>query len=126
MPRSPFAVLDHFFHNELDPRKERRLKNAEGPKNIFPNLVIKKQLKYSQHLLVHWLVSTSVLVVRLLLLQGYINRQVGEKLPQHSLLLHCCAVENFHRSRSFRHYASIKHFTAQAQLRLLESEHQNG
>jgi hypothetical protein len=43
------------------------------------------------------------LAVRLLLLQGYINRQVGEKLPQHSLLLHRCAVENFHRSRSSMH-----------------------
>jgi hypothetical protein len=27
---------------------------------------------------------------------GYINRRVGEKLPQHSLLLHRCAVENLY------------------------------
>jgi hypothetical protein len=31
-----------FFHNELDPRKTRRLLDAEGPKNTFPELVIKK------------------------------------------------------------------------------------
>ena len=32
------------FHNELDPRKTRRLWNAEGPKNTFPELVAEKQL----------------------------------------------------------------------------------
>jgi hypothetical protein len=92
---SPFVVLDRFFHNELDPRKTRRLRNAEGPKNTFPELVIKKRLKYSKRWLVHRSASIHALAVRLLLLQGYINRQVGEKLPQHSLLLHRCAVENF-------------------------------
>jgi hypothetical protein len=33
-------------------------------------------------------------------LQHYINKQVGVKLPQHSLLLHCFAAENFNHSRS--------------------------
>jgi hypothetical protein len=36
-----------------------------------------------------------VLAVRLLLLQGYIKRRVGEKFPQHSLLLHRCAAKIF-------------------------------
>jgi hypothetical protein len=38
-------------------------------------------------------------------LQHYINRRVGEKLPQHSLPLHCCAVKIFNHSRSFLHRA---------------------
>jgi hypothetical protein len=33
-------------------------------------------------------------------LQHYINRRVGVKLPQHSLLLHCFAAKNFNHSRS--------------------------
>jgi hypothetical protein len=33
-------------------------------------------------------------------LQHYINRRVSVKLPQHSLPLHCCAVEKFNHSRS--------------------------
>jgi hypothetical protein len=45
------------------------------------------------------------LVVRLLLLQDYINRHVGDKLPQHSLPLHYCVVETFNRSRSSLHCA---------------------
>jgi hypothetical protein len=36
-----------------------------------------------------------------LCLQGYVNRWVGKKLPQHSLLLQHCAVEKFHWNRSF-------------------------
>src|SRR5688500_3942043 len=32
-------------------------------------------------------------------LQRYINRRVGVKLPQHLLLLHCCAAEKFDHSR---------------------------
>jgi hypothetical protein len=44
-PTVPFAVLGRFFHNELDPRKTRRLLNAEGPKNTFPELVIKRRIK---------------------------------------------------------------------------------
>jgi hypothetical protein len=33
-------------------------------------------------------------------LQHYINRRVGVKLPQHLLLLHCCAAEKFDHNRS--------------------------
>jgi hypothetical protein len=36
-------------------------------------------------------------------LQHYINRRVGEELPQHSLPSHCCAVKKFNHSRSFLH-----------------------
>jgi hypothetical protein len=43
-------MLDHFFHNELGPRKTRRLQNAEGPKNTFPELVIEKTIKIFQAL----------------------------------------------------------------------------
>jgi hypothetical protein len=38
-------------------------------------------------------------------LQHYINRRVGEELPQHSLPLHCCSVKKFNHSRSFLHCA---------------------
>jgi hypothetical protein len=38
-------------------------------------------------------------------LQHYINRRVGEELPQHSLPLHCCAIKKFNHSRSFLHCA---------------------
>jgi hypothetical protein len=65
---SPFAMLDRFFHNELDPRKTRRLQNAEGPKNTFPKLVIKKRLKYSERWSVHRPARIHALAVRLLLL----------------------------------------------------------
>jgi hypothetical protein len=68
------------------------------PTNTFLELVIKKRLKYSERWPVHRSTSIRTLVVFLLLLQHYINRHVGEKLPQHSLPLHCCAVKNFNRS----------------------------
>jgi hypothetical protein len=32
------------FRNELDPRKTRRLRNAEGPKNTFTELIVEKRL----------------------------------------------------------------------------------
>jgi hypothetical protein len=41
-------------------------------------------------------------------LQHYINRQVGVKLPQHLLLLPCCATEKFDHSRSFFIVFSIR------------------
>jgi hypothetical protein len=94
-------VLDHFFRNELDPQKTQRLWNAEGPKNTFPKLVIEKRLKYSERRTVHRSASVGGLAVRLLPLQHYIRRQVCEKLPQHSLSLHSCAVKKFNQSRSF-------------------------
>jgi hypothetical protein len=41
-------------------------------------------------------------------LQHYINKRVGVKLPQHLLLLHCCAAEKFDHSRSLFTVFSIK------------------
>jgi hypothetical protein len=41
-------------------------------------------------------------------LQHYINRRVGVKLPQHLLLLHCCAAEKFDHSGSLFTVFSIK------------------
>jgi hypothetical protein len=41
-------------------------------------------------------------------LQHYINRRVGVKLPQHLLLLHCCAAEKFDHSRSLSTVFSIQ------------------
>jgi hypothetical protein len=41
-------------------------------------------------------------------LQHYINRRVGVKLPQHLLLLHCCAAEKFDHNRSLFTVFSIK------------------
>ena len=41
-------------------------------------------------------------------LQHYINRRVGVKLPQHLLLLHCCAAEKFEHSRSLFIVFSIR------------------
>jgi hypothetical protein len=85
---SPFAVLDR-FHNELDLRKIQRLRNAEGPKNTFPELVGGKRLKYSGRRSIHRSASASGMAVHLLPLQHYINRRVGEKLPQS---IHCYRV----------------------------------
>jgi hypothetical protein len=42
---SPFAVLDHFIHNELDPRKIRRLLDAKGPKTPSLILLLKNEYK---------------------------------------------------------------------------------
>jgi hypothetical protein len=41
-------------------------------------------------------------------LQHYIKRRVGVKLPQHLLLLHCCAAKKFDHSRSLLTVFSIK------------------
>jgi hypothetical protein len=41
-------------------------------------------------------------------LHHYINRRVGVKLPQHLLLLHCCAAEKFDHSRSLFTVFSFK------------------
>jgi hypothetical protein len=54
------------FHNELDPRKKsQRLQNAEGPKNIFIELVAEKQLKYSKHRVAYRSANTSDLTIHL-------------------------------------------------------------
>jgi hypothetical protein len=102
-----------------------RLRNAGGPKNTFPKLVVEKRLnipsaRWSRHT-----TGTHDLVIHLLVhcgppfsgcerlfsgcerlddspshLQHYINRRVDVKLPRHLLLLHCCAAEKFDHSRS--------------------------
>jgi hypothetical protein len=43
-----------------------RLRNAEGPKNTFPELVAEKRLKYSQRRVVHRSAYTSDLAIHLL------------------------------------------------------------
>jgi hypothetical protein len=53
------------FCNKLDPRKSRGLRNVEGPKNTFPELVAEKRLKYSKRQVVHRSADTSGLVVHL-------------------------------------------------------------
>jgi hypothetical protein len=46
-------VLDHFFITSSIREKHKRLRNVEGPKNTFPELVIEKRLKYSVRRAVH-------------------------------------------------------------------------
>jgi hypothetical protein len=60
-----------------------------------------------------------------LLLQDYINRQVGEKLPHHLLPLHCCAIENFNQSRSSLHFAfkqALHHLRSASSGKKLKTE----
>jgi hypothetical protein len=110
-----------------------RLRNAEGPKNTFPELVVEKRLIIPSASWSHHTTGTSDLVTHLLAhcgppfsgcgrlfsvcerlddspphLQHYINRRVGVKLPQHLLLLHCCVAEKFDHSRSLFIVFSIK------------------
>jgi hypothetical protein len=110
-----------------------RLWNAEGPKNTFPELVVEKRLNIPSARWSHHTTSTRDLVIHLLAhcgpsfswcgrlfsgcgrpddspshLQHYINRRVGVKLPQHLLLLHCCATEKFEHSRSLFIVFSIR------------------
>jgi hypothetical protein len=100
-------------------KKSPRLRNAEGPKNTFPELVAEKRLKYSEREVAPPCGGTRVLAIHLLGFCGppfsgcerlfvrcgrlndspshlwhYINRRIGVKLPQHSLLLHCFAAKN--------------------------------
>jgi hypothetical protein len=89
-------------------KKSSRLQNAEGPKNTFPELVAEKRLKYSRREVAHHTAGSGPpfsgcgrLGDSPSHLQHYINRRVGVKLPQHSLPLHCYAVEKFDHSRSF-------------------------
>jgi hypothetical protein len=102
-----------------------KLRNAEGPKNTFLELVVEKRLNIPSVRWSHHTTVTRALVIHLLAhdgppfsgcgrlfsgcerlddssshLQHYINRRVGVKLPQHLLLLHYCAAENFDHSRS--------------------------
>jgi hypothetical protein len=45
--------------------KSPRLRNAEGPKNTFPELVAEKRLKYSEHEVAHHAVGTHGLAIHL-------------------------------------------------------------
>jgi hypothetical protein len=78
-------------------KNSQRLRNAEGPKNTFPELVAEKRLKYSKCRVVHRSADTSGLAIHLpgaewfsgyrqfggspSHLQHYINRLVGVELP---------------------------------------------
>jgi hypothetical protein len=46
-------------------KKSQKLRNAEGPKNTFPELVAEKQLKYSKRRVVHRSADKSDLAVPL-------------------------------------------------------------
>jgi hypothetical protein len=110
-----------------------RLRNAKGPKNTFPELVVEKRLNIPSVRWSHHSTGTRDLVIHLLVhcgppfsgcgrlfsvceriqdlpshLQHYINRRVGVKLPQHLLVLHCCAAEKFDHSQSLFIVFSIK------------------
>jgi hypothetical protein len=109
------------------------LRNAEGPKNTFPELIVEKRLNIPSARRSHHMTGTRDLVIHLLAhcgppfsgcgrlfngcgrlddspshLRHYINRRVGVKLPQHLLLLHCCAAEKFEHSRSLFIIFSIR------------------
>ena len=110
-----------------------RLRNAEGSKNTFPELVIEKRLNIPSTTWSHHSTGTIDQVIHLPThygppfsgcgrlfsgcerlddlpshLQHYINRRVDVKLPQHFLLLHCCAAEKFDHSRSLFIVFSIR------------------
>jgi hypothetical protein len=46
-------------------KKSQRLRNVEGPKNTFPELVAEKRLKYSKRRVVHRSTDTSDLAIHL-------------------------------------------------------------
>jgi hypothetical protein len=54
-------------------------------------------------------------------LQHYIYRRVGVKLPQHLLLLHCCAAEKFDHSRSLFTILQIKALSQEGALAKIKS-----
>jgi hypothetical protein len=45
--------------------KSSRLRNTEGPKNTFPELVVEKQLKYSEREVAHHAAGTHGLAILL-------------------------------------------------------------
>jgi hypothetical protein len=120
-------------------KKSLRLQEAEGPKNTFPELVVEKRYNFRAR-------SGPTMQVRYFgfcgpphsgceqlfawcknpddspsYLRHYINRQVGVKLPQHSLLLHCFAAKIFNHSRSlilaFRRSSSLVPTSSKGKLR---------
>jgi hypothetical protein len=99
-------------------KKSLRLREAEGPKNTFPELVVEKRYSFlarsDSSMQVHysgfcgppfsgckqpfaWCKNPDDSPS---FLQHYINKRVGVKLPQHSLLLHCFAAKIFNHSRT--------------------------
>jgi hypothetical protein len=99
-------------------KKSLRLQEAKGPKNTFPELVVEKRYNFracsGPTMQVHcsdfcgppfsgceqlfaWCKNPDDTPYYL---QHYINRRVGVKLPQHSLLLHCFAAKISNHSRS--------------------------
>jgi hypothetical protein len=52
-----------------------RLRNAEGPKNNFPELVVEKRLKYSKREVAHHAVGTCDLAIHLP--RAVVHRSVG-------------------------------------------------
>ena len=52
-----------------------RLWNAEGPKNTFPELVVEKRLKYSEHEVAHHVAGTRDLAIHLP--RTVVHRSVG-------------------------------------------------
>jgi hypothetical protein len=110
-----------------------RIWNAEGPKNTFLELIVEKILNIPSARWSHHRTGTHDLVILLLApcgppfsecerlfsgcrwlddspshMQHYINRRVGVKLPQHSLLSYCCAAKKFDHSRSLFFVFSIR------------------
>ena len=99
-------------------KKSLRLQEAEGPKNTFSELVVEKRYSFRARsgptMQVHYfgLCGPPRSGCEQLFawcknpddspsyLQHYINRRVGVKLSQHSLLLHCFAAKIFNHSRS--------------------------
>jgi hypothetical protein len=125
--RRPPTVALHgarsFFVMSLIHKKPQRLRNAEGPKNTFPELVAEKRLKYSRHQMVHRSANTCDLAVhlpsdgwstvqrvqaiwRFTFPPAALYKQTGWcRVTTTSLPLHCCAVKKFNHSRSFFHCA---------------------
>jgi hypothetical protein len=120
-------------------KKSLRLQEAEGPKNTFPELVVEKRYNFRAR-------SGSTMQVHYSgfcgppfsgceqlfawcknpddspsFLQHYINRQVGVKLPQNSLLLHYFAAKIFNHSRSltfaFKQSSSLASASSEEELR---------
>jgi hypothetical protein len=118
---SPFAVLDHFFVTSSIREKHEGFKIPKVRKT--PSLSSLPRNDYNI-LGVGWSTVQRVRAAWWFTfpLWHYINRQVGEELPQHSLSLHYCAIKKFNHSRSFLHCAleqTLHH------LRLASSKSEN-
>jgi hypothetical protein len=110
-----------------------RLRNAKGPKTPSLSSLSRNDLNILSERWSHHTMGTRDLVIHLLghygpsfsgcerlfsgcerlddspsHLQHYINRRVGVKLPQHLLLLHCCAAKKFDHNQSLFTILSIE------------------